>query len=66
MWRDIALNNRVALVAEMDRFLRHAADLRAAIAAGDGAAIDALMQRAQLARAHWLAGELGHFRDESA
>ena len=66
MWRDIALNNRVALVAEMDRYLQHAAALRDAIAAGDSAAIDALMQRAQRAREHWLAGELDHFRDKPA
>ncbi len=66
MWRDIALNNRDALVAEMDRYLQHASALRNAIAAGDSAAIDALMQRAQQAREHWLAGELDHFRDESA
>ncbi len=66
MWRDIALNNRAALVAEMDRYLQHAGALRDAIAAGDSAAIDALMQRARLAREHWLAGELDHFRDASA
>ena len=66
MWRDIALNNRVALVAEMDRYLQHATALRDAIAAGDSAAIDALMQRAQRAREHWLAGELDHFRDQPA
>lgn len=65
MWRDIALNNRTALVAEMDRYLRHAGELRDAIAAGDSARIDGLMQRAQQSRAQWLAGELDHFRDES-
>ena len=66
MWRDIALNNRTALVAEMDRYLRHAGELRDAIAAGDSVKINILMQRAQQAREHWLAGELDHFRDESA
>lgn len=66
MWRDIALNNRTALVAEMDRYLRHAGELRDAIAAGDSVKINTLMQRAQQAREHWLAGELEHFRDESA
>ena len=66
MWRDIALNNRTALVAEMDRYLHHAGQLRDAIAAGDSHKIDALMHSAQQARAHWLAGELEHFRDESA
>jgi len=66
MWRDIALNNREALVAEFDRYLEHARQLRDALAAGDGVAIEALMARAREARDKWLAGELDHFRDESA
>ena len=66
MWRDIALNNRAALVEEMDRYLRHAGALRDAIATGDSSKLDAIMQRAQAARAHWLAGEFEHFRDEPA
>jgi prephenate dehydrogenase len=66
MWRDIALNNRDALVAEFDRYLQHAKQFRDALAAGDGAAIEALMARAREARDKWLAGELDHFRDESA
>ncbi|MEP7156103.1 MAG: prephenate dehydrogenase/arogenate dehydrogenase family protein [Betaproteobacteria bacterium] len=66
MWRDIAINNRDALVAEMDRYLEHAALLRHALAKSDGAALFALMSRAREARDNWLAGELDHFRDESA
>ncbi len=66
MWRDIALNNRVALVAEFDRYLQHAKQFRDALAAADGIAIEALMARAREARDKWLAGELDHFRDESA
>ncbi|MBL0122552.1 MAG: prephenate dehydrogenase/arogenate dehydrogenase family protein [Betaproteobacteria bacterium] len=66
MWRDIALNNRDAVVAEFDRYLAHAKQLRDALAAGDGAAIEVLMARAREARDKWLAGELDHFRDESA
>jgi prephenate dehydrogenase len=66
MWRDIALNNRDALVHEFDRYLEHATQLRAAVAAGDAIAIDGLMTRAREARDKWLAGELDHFRDESA
>ncbi len=66
MWRDIALANQPALLAELDRFLAHAGELRNALAAGDGPAMAALMARAQTARHHWMAGELDHFRDESA
>jgi prephenate dehydrogenase len=66
MWRDIALNNRDALVPEFDRYLVHAKQLRDALAAADGIAIEALMARAREARDKWLAGELDHFRDESA
>ena len=40
--------------------------LRDAVAAGDGEAIDALMHRARDARDRWLAGDLEQFRDESA
>ena len=66
MWRDIALDNREALLREFDCFIDHAKKLRAALHAGDGNAIEALMTRARLARDQWLAGELEHFRDESA
>ena len=66
MWRDIALNNRDALVPEFDRYLLHAKQLRDALAAADGVAIEALMAHARESRDKWLAGELDHFRDESA
>ena len=66
MWRDIALDNRDALLVETDRYLLHAGRLRAALAARDGAAIEALMTRARDAREQWLAGEFDRFRDESA
>lgn len=66
MWRDIALDNRAALVRELDQYLQHARQLREAIAGGDGEKIEALMRRARDARAQWLAGELEPFRDESA
>jgi len=66
MWRDIALNNREALLVEMDRYLEHAALLREALANADGTALIELMSRAREARDNWLAGELDHFRDESA
>jgi len=65
MWRDIALNNRAALLAEMDAYLVKAAQLRALIARTDAPQLEALMQRSHDAKALWLAGELDHFRDES-
>ena len=64
MWRDIALNNREALLAEMDAYLEKAAQLRALIAAADTTKLEALMQRSHDAKAQWLAGELDSFRDE--
>ena len=66
MWRDIALNNRDALVPEFDRYLAHAKQLRDALASSDGVAIEMLMARAREARDKWLAGEFEHFRDETA
>jgi prephenate dehydrogenase len=50
MWHDIALANREALLAAIDRFGDHLADLRAAIDRGDGATIMATFQRAKAAR----------------
>ncbi len=64
MWRDIALDNRAALVAEFDRYLARAQALRDAIAGGDAATIEQLMARARRARNDWMAGELEQFRDE--
>jgi prephenate dehydrogenase len=65
MWRDIALNNRAALVQEFDRYLEHVKAMRDAIAAGDATRIEALMSHAQEARDKWLAGELEFFRDDA-
>lgn len=66
MWRDIALDNREALVQEFDRYLEHAKSLRDAIAAGDAAGIEKLMSQAREARNRWLAGQLDYFNDEAA
>ncbi len=66
MWRDIALDNREALVEEFDRYLAHAESLRDAIAAGDAAGIEKLMSQAREARNQWLAGQLDYFNDEAA
>ncbi|MEA2212604.1 MAG: prephenate dehydrogenase [Solirubrobacteraceae bacterium] len=39
IWTDIYLSNRDALVAELDRAIEHLGGVRAALAAGDGAAV---------------------------
>jgi prephenate dehydrogenase len=65
MWRDIALNNRDALLSEMDAYLEKISRMRALVASSDGPALESLMARARDARARWLAGELDQFRDES-
>ena len=65
MWRDIALNNREALLAEMDLYIKKIAQFRELIAQSDAAQIEAVMQRSSDAKANWLAGELEYFRDES-
>jgi prephenate dehydrogenase len=66
MWRDIALNNRNALLTEMDAYIAKTQQLRTLIANADAAELERLMQRAREARAKWLAGEWDGFRDESA
>ena len=53
MWRDIALANRDALLAEIDRYGSALQDARAIIAAGDGAALSALFESASSARRAW-------------
>jgi len=50
MWRDICLANREALVAMLDRYGEALAALRAAVEAGDGAALESLFARAKAAR----------------
>lgn len=55
MWRDIALNNRDALLAEIDAYGERLAHLRALIAHGDGPALEALMAAARARRDAWLA-----------
>ena len=53
MWRDIALANQSALVLELDAYITHITTLRGALAAGDGAAMEAVFSRAQKARLDW-------------
>jgi prephenate dehydrogenase len=62
MWRDIALGNRDALLAELDRLRSALGAVRALVATGDGAALEALFNRARDARLGWQAtrgGERG-------
>ena len=53
MWRDIALANRAALLAEMDRYGDALGRARALVAAGDGEGLAALFHRASVARRAW-------------
>jgi prephenate dehydrogenase len=53
MWRDVCLANRSALLAELDGYTEVLAKLRAAIDAGDGAALEAVFARSRAARAAW-------------
>ncbi len=66
MWRDIALNNRDALLTEMDAYIAKTQHLRALIANADMAELSALMTRSRDARAQWLVGDLDRFRDGTA
>ena len=55
MWRDIALQNRAALLAELDRFDARLAVFRELIEKGDGPALERLMAEARSARTAWAA-----------
>jgi prephenate dehydrogenase len=53
MWRDISLANRDALLVELDAYLAQLGNVRAMLAAGDGAALENVYTRAQRARCAW-------------
>jgi prephenate dehydrogenase len=53
MWRDIALQNRAALLAEIDRYSAQLAVFRELIERGDGAGLLRLMAEARTARHGW-------------
>ncbi|HZZ92792.1 MAG TPA: prephenate dehydrogenase/arogenate dehydrogenase family protein [Usitatibacter sp.] len=53
MWRDIALQNREALLAEIDRYGAQLAVFRELIAKGDGPGLLRLMSEARTARHDW-------------
>ncbi len=55
MWRDIALANRPALLAELDSYLVQVTELRDLLDKNDGPALEALFGRAQSARQAWIA-----------
>lgn len=55
MWRDISLANRPALLAELDAYTAQLAQLRALLAAADGAGLEKIYGRAQAARQAWIA-----------
>lgn len=53
MWRDIALANRAAVLAELDAYLASLQSLRSAVSAEDAEALLAIFSRAREARNHW-------------
>lgn len=53
MWRDISLANQVALLGELDAYLAQLTQMRAMLAAGDGAALEKVFANAQRARRAW-------------
>jgi len=63
MWRDIALANRDALLAAIDLFGGHLAQLRGAVAAGDGEQLLATFSRAKQARDEFAALLAGRGQD---
>ena len=50
MWRDIFLANSEALVAQLQNFEEHLADLRKSIESADDRSVQAILERAQAAR----------------
>jgi prephenate dehydrogenase len=53
MWRDISVANQAALLGELDAYLAQLTSMRAALAAGDGAALNTVYANAQRARQQW-------------
>jgi prephenate dehydrogenase len=56
MWRDIALQNRRALLEELDRYGERLAVFRELVERGDGPGLERLMTEARTARHAWAAG----------
>ncbi|SFU67958.1 prephenate dehydrogenase [Pseudoduganella namucuonensis] len=55
MWRDISLANQAALLTELDAYMAQLARMRAQLAAGDGAGLQAVYGNAREARERWIA-----------
>ena len=53
MWRDISLANRDALLAEVEAYRAELDRIAGLVAAGDGAALEAVFARASAARREW-------------
>jgi prephenate dehydrogenase len=56
MWRDVLLSNRDAVLDAMRGLDHEWAELRRAVAAGDGAALEKLIERARSGRRRILGG----------
>jgi prephenate dehydrogenase len=54
MWRDISLSNQAAILTELDAYIAQLTRFRGQLAAGDGAAMQAMFANAQRARQNWL------------
>jgi prephenate dehydrogenase len=59
MWRDVALANREALLAELHAYRGALDDVIARVAAADGAGLEAMFARASAARRQWGAARAG-------
>ncbi len=57
MWRDISLANRTALLAEISAFENELSQLKQLLAEEDGAGLQALFERASVARNNWANGK---------
>ncbi len=53
MWRDIALANREALLAELSAYMNKLGEIAAALETSDAAALERIFSRASLARRKW-------------
>jgi prephenate dehydrogenase len=66
MWRDVCIANRAALLTEIDAYTKVLARFREAIAASDGAALEAAFERSRTARSVWQQGGAIKAADDSA
>jgi prephenate dehydrogenase len=66
MWRDVCLANRDALLERIDGYAAVLDELRASVAAGDGAALDRVFAAARDARDAWVAQHRDAGEDRAA